>query len=174
MSISDRARAGRPDHCQSCGVDLAGPKRGKPRSVPQHRRYFAMIRAAHAHWPEAHRFKPMTDERLRKWLQAKAGYAVVKTVYSSNMTTGDAMVAIAAELMTADPIHFTSATVDAFYIIESKSIDFDTLPHLSACALFDAVADVITAETGLKVDDIMPPIRERKPAKAETFAQVPL
>lgn len=162
------------DHCPHCGGDLAQPKRGKPRSVPQHKRYFAMIRAAHAHWPEAHRFKPMTDDRLRKWLQAKSGYAVVKTVDVREMTRDQAVLAIAAELSIADPIHFTHATVETFYVIESKSIDFDTLPHLEACALFDAVADTIEAETGLKVAEIMPPLRERKPAKAETFAQVPL
>jgi hypothetical protein len=171
---SIRARAGKPDHCHHCGGDLTPEKRGKPRSVPQHRRYFAMIRAAHSHWPESHRFKPINDDRLRKWLQAKAGYAIVKTVDVSTMTRDQAVLAIAAELANADPVHFTSATVSAFYVIESKSIDFDTLPHLSACALFDAVADTIEAETGLKVADIMPPIRERKQAKSETFAQVPL
>jgi hypothetical protein len=164
----------RTDHCPHCGVDLSPPKQGKPRSVPQHRRYFGMIKAAFSHWPESHRFKPMTADRLRRWLQAKSGYAVVKTVDVGTMTRDQAVLAIAAELANADPIHFTAATVDAFYVIESKSIDFDTLPHLSACALFDAVADTIESETGLKVADIMPPIRERKPAKAETFAQVPL
>jgi hypothetical protein len=133
-----------------------------------------MIRAAHAHWPESHRFKPMNDDRLRRWLQAKAGYSVVKTVDVGSMTRDQAVLAIAAELANADPVHFTSATVDSFYVIESRSINFDTLPHLSACALFDAVADTIEAETGLKVADIMPPIRERTPAKVEAFAQVPL
>jgi len=174
--ISERARAKTPvcDHCPHCGGDLTPPKQGKPRSVPQHKRYFALVKAAHSHWPHDHRFKPMNDERLRKWLQAKSGYAVVKTVDVGSMTKDQAVLAIAAELATADPIHFTSATVDTFYVIESKSIDFNTLPHLEACALFDAVADTIEAETGLKVADIMPPIRERKPAKVETFAEVPL
>jgi hypothetical protein len=116
----------------------------------------------------------MTADRLRRWLQAKSGYAVVKTVDVGTMTRDQAVLAIAAELANADPIHFTAATVDAFYVIESKSIDFDTLPHLSACALFDAVADTIESETGLKVSEIMPPIRERRQGKAETFAQVPL
>lgn len=74
----------------------------------------------------------------------------------------------------ADPIHFTSAADTLFYVIQSKSIDFDTLPHLAACALFDDVADLIEAETGLKVSQIMPPIRERKSGKVETFAEVPL
>jgi hypothetical protein len=164
----------RTDHCPHCGVDLSPPKRGKPRSVPQHKRFFAMIRAAFSHWPESHRFQPMTEDRLRKWLQAKAGYACVQTIDTADMSKHQAVAALAAAIMTADPVHFVSATEAKLHIIQSKSIDFDTLPHLSACALFDAVADTIESETGLKVADIMPPIRERKPAKAETFAQVPL
>jgi hypothetical protein len=133
-----------------------------------------MIRAAFSHWPDTHRFRPVTEERLRKWLQAKAGHAIITTIDVSAMPTGQAVIAIAAELMQADPIHFTHATQDAFYIIASKSIDFDTLPHLAACALFDDVADVIEAETGLKVAEIMPPLSARKTDRAETFAEVPL
>lgn len=161
-------------HCPACGYVPDERKRSKPRSVPQHKRYFAMIRAAFSHWPEGHRFKPGTVERLRKWLQAKAGHAVIKTVHVADMTTGQAVIAVAAELAQADPIHFTHATEHDFYVIESMSIDFDSLPHLAACALFDDVAQVIEAETGLRVEDIMPPIRERKPGKVETFAEVPL
>lgn len=161
--------------CHHCGCDIEQPpKKGKPRSVPQHRRYFAMIRAAHSHWPAAHRFQPITEERLRKWLQAKAGYHVVRTIDTSDMDKGRAVLAIAAEISSADPVHFVSATGSRFHIIESKSIDFDTLPHLAACALFDAVADTIEAETGLKVSQIMPPIRERRSAKVEQFSEVPL
>lgn len=162
------------DHCPHCGGDLAEQPKRKPRSVPQHRRYFAMIKAAFSHWPHDHRFQPITEERLRKWLQAKAGHAVIKTVDVSAMTKTQAVIAIAAEIMRADPIHFTSATDEAFYIIESASINFDTLPHLAACALFDDVADVIEVETGAKVAQIMPPISERKVGKVETFAEVPL
>lgn len=161
-------------NCPHCGCELEQKPKGRPRSVPQHRRYFGMIRAAFSHWPEDHRFQPMTEERLRKWLQAKAGWVIVKQVDVTSMTKGQAVIAIAAEIMRADPIHFTSATDDTFYIIESKSIDFDTLPHRDACGLFDAVQDVIEAETGLKVAGIMPPISERKSGKVETFAQVPL
>lgn len=160
-------------HCPHCGVELEAKPKGKPRSIPQHRRYFAMLKATFSHWPEDHRFQPATEEHLRKWLQAKAGYAVIKSVETEHMTTQQAIAAIAAELAMADPIHFTSAADTLFYIIQSKSIDFDTLPHLAACALFDDVADLIEAETGLKVSQIMPPIAERK-GKVETFAEVPL
>lgn len=161
-------------HCPHCGVELEAKPKGKPRSIPQHRRYFAMLKATFSHWPEDHRFQPATEEHLRKWLQAKAGYAVIKSVETEHMTTQQAIAAISAELALADPIHFTSAADTLFYIIQSKSIDFDTLPHRDACGLFDAVQDVIEAETDLKVAKIMPPISERKAKKSETFAQVPL
>jgi hypothetical protein len=160
------------EHCPHCGGELAPAKKGKQRSVPQHKRYFAMIRAAFSHWPESHRFQPLTEERLRKWLQAKAGYAVIKTVNTDGMTKDQAVLAIAAELSKADPVHFTSASAGNFYIISSKSIDFDTLPHIAACALFDHVAEVIEAETDLKVAQILPPISEKR-GRME-HAEVPL
>lgn len=162
--------------CPHCGVELEAKPKGnsKPRSVPQHRRYFALIKAAHSHWPETHRFKPMSEEHLRKWLQAKAGYALVRTVDTANMDTQSAIVAVAAMLAAADPMHFTSVQGARFHVIESKSINFDTLPHLAACALFDAVADTIKAETGLDPDKIMPPVRQAALGKREMMAEVPL
>jgi hypothetical protein len=159
--------------CPHCGVELEAKPKGKPRSVPQHRRYFGLIKAAHSHWPETHRFKPMSEEHLRKWLQAKAGYATVRTVDTAGMDTQSAIVAVAAMLAAADPMHFTSVTGARFHVIESKSINFDTLPHLAACALFDAVADTIRAETGLDPDKIMPPVRQAS-GKREMMAEVPL
>jgi len=173
-TISQRARTGVTDHCPGCGLDLSQTRRGKPRSVPQHKRFFAMIRAAHSHWPAGHRFKPINDDHLRKWLQAKAGHAIVTTIDTVGLETNAAILLIAAGLSAAKDHTFPFAADGKFYIFQSESIAFDTLPHLSACALFDAVADTIEAETGLKVTDIMPAIRERKPAKVETFESVPL
>jgi hypothetical protein len=138
------------------------------------RRYFALIRAAHSHWPESHRFRPMSEEHLRKWLQAKSGYANIRTVDTAGMDTQSAIVAVAAQLASADPMHFTSVVGARFHVIESKSIDFDTLPHLAACSLFDAVADTIRAETGLDPDAIMPPIRKPTTTKRELLAEVPI
>lgn len=161
----------RPDHCPHCGADLTPERKGKPRSVPQHRRYFALIRAAFDHWPEAHRFQPVTEERLRKWLQARAGYATVNTIDTAGLTNEQTVAALAAAVMIADPIHFVSAKGTRMHVIQSKSIDFDSLPHLAACALFDAVAEVIEAEAGLKPDQIMPPL---KAGKVELRAEVPL
>jgi hypothetical protein len=111
---------------------------------------------------------------MRKWLQAKAGYHVIRTVDTADMDATAAIVAVAAELAASDPTHFTSVRGSKFHIIESKSIDFDSLPHLAACALFDAVAETIEAETGLKADDIMPPLRKASLAKREMLAEVPI
>ena len=160
--------------CPHCGSEIEQKKRGKPRSVPQHKRFFALIRAAHSHWPSTHRFQPMSDDHLRRWLQAKAGYVNVRTVDTTGMDVESAVTAIAAELASAHPMHFTSKVGARFHIVESKSIDFNTLPHLAACALFDAVADTIKSETGLDADAIMPPVRKPTTAKRELLAEVPI
>lgn len=149
--------------CPHCGCDIeTAPKRGKPRSVPQHRRYFAMIREAYHHWPDGHQFRPLSEEHLRKWLQAKAGHRVVDTIETDGMTPAQSVAVIAAAMKRAGPFAFVSATETKLHVVTSESIDFDTLPHLAACALFDDVAEVIEAETGLKVDQIMPPVTARR------------
>lgn len=160
--------------CPHCGCEIEAKPKGRPRSVPQHRRYFALVKAAFSHWPEKHRFRPMTEEHLRKWLQAKAGYANIQMVDTAGMDGPTAIVAVAAMLAAADPIHFTAIKGSRFYVVSSRSINFDELPHLEACALFDAVADVIRAETGLEPDEIMPPIRKAPTGRREMLAEVPI
>ena len=87
-------------HCPSCGVDLAEPqKKWKRRSVPQHRRYFALVRAAYYHWPEKHELKPQSEEHLRKWLQAKAGHRVVETVDTEGMTQEQSLALMVAHIV---------------------------------------------------------------------------
>lgn len=142
------------DHCPACGYSPEPTKR-KPRSVPQHRRYFALIRAAFYHWPETHAFKPMSEEHLRKWLQAKAGHRVIDTIDTAGMSPEQATASISRQVAKAGPFAFHSAVGTRFYSITSESIDFDTLPHLAACALFDSVAEVIEAETGIRCDDLI-------------------
>lgn len=153
--------------CEHCG-SFPSPKAGKPRSVPQNARFHALIKAAFLHWPErADLFQPGSEQHLRKWVQAKAGHRNVATVDVANMDQTQALVAVAAAIKAAGEHHYVEAAGTKFYIITSKSIAFDELPHLAACALFDDVADVIEAETGLKVDEIMPPVRVREKRKLE-------
>lgn len=151
--------------CPHCGVELSKPKTGKPRSVPQHRRYFALIRAAMNHWPEKHPFQPMSEEHLRKWLQAKAGHRRVETIDTAGMSPDETLACVVAAIKKGGPSSFYERAGTRFYTITSESIDFDTLPHLAACALFDAVADVIEAETGIRADDMIAHTPRTRPAE---------
>jgi hypothetical protein len=54
-------------HCD-CKIDFENP-----RSTPQLRRYFAMIRAFYTHWPEYHPEQFDDEKNFRYWLQMKSG-----------------------------------------------------------------------------------------------------
>lgn len=161
--------------CPHCRCEIEPPSAGRPRSVPQHRRYFAMVRAAHLHWPDSHDFRPHSETHLRKWLQCKAGYHKVMTVDTAGMTPEQAVSMVAAAMREAGDHPFTKAVGTRLYVFTSQSIDFDTLPHRAACSLFDAVAEVILAETGLKPDQIMPQVQApRAPAKRDALREASL
>jgi len=146
--------------CPHCG-GLFQPS-GKKRSTPQHRRYYAMIKAAYHHWPEGHDFQPDSEEHLRKWLQVSAGYREhtdIPVAFAEDQpgVTKLAALAIEAAIMAADGYAFVRPHPDGgmVRVYRSKSISFDKLGHLEACALFDAVAEIIAAAIGRPVDEIM-------------------
>ena len=58
--------------CPHCGVILT-----KPRSGPDHRRFFAAIHAAFTNWPESHEFTPRDPEHLRAYLLVQANHVDV-------------------------------------------------------------------------------------------------
>lgn len=58
--------------CPACSYEWRGDQ--KRRSIPQHRRYFGMIRAAYENWPEGHPLKPIDAEQVRWYLQLRAGW----------------------------------------------------------------------------------------------------
>lgn len=156
--------------CPHCGCEFEPPKKSKPRSVPQLRRYFAMINHAFSNWPEKHDFQPFGSEHLRRWLQCKAGYHQITTIDMASMTPEAAAVATAAALIAGEhPFPKTVGTT--LYVFHSQSIDFDTLPHLKACAVFDAVAEVIAAETGWTMSELLPPMSEPKPREREKLRE---
>lgn len=142
-------------NCPQCGCEIEQKAKSKARSVPQHRRYFALVRAAWMHWPEGHHFCPQSEEHLRRWLQAKAGHRDVITIDAGFMSAAQAVAAVAGAMRQAGPYAFISNSETKLYVVTSKSISFDALPHLAACALFDAVAEVIESETGIKADDMI-------------------
>lgn len=58
--------------CPHCGSEIEF--NAKPRSVQQLRRFFAVLRAMHNHWPETCRFQPKDEEHLRSWVLCRAGH----------------------------------------------------------------------------------------------------
>ena len=150
--------------CEHCG-GFPTPRKGQPRSVPQHKRFFALIKAAHFHWPETHKFQPVSEDHLRKWLTAKAGHRTVQTIETAGMQTEQMVAAIAAQVTRAGPWAVNVSAGTRFYSIIPDSIDFDTLPHMKACALFDAVSEIIEVETGIRCDDMI----KTAPRKTRAF-----
>lgn len=149
-------------HCPHCGCDTGKPPPRKLRSVPQHRRAFAMIRAAYDHWPETHQFRPESEEHLRAWLICKASYHTVQTIDLDATEPAAAVVMIAAAYAQAGRWHFTKTSGTRLHVFAPKSMAFDQMPHHQACTLFDDIAEMIEAETDLRIDDIMPPVRDRR------------
>jgi hypothetical protein len=138
--------------CPHCG------KGGKRRSVDQHRRYFSVIKHAFENWPETHDFQPDNAEHLRKWVQVKAGYRTVQEIDTSR-TDPQAMKIMEATLRAAmkatGDYAWTVVHGRKLYVVASRSIAFDKIPHGEFCTLNNLVQEVIESETGIKVDDLM-------------------
>lgn len=149
MSISERART--KQLCEGC------PAR-QGRSLPQHRRYFSLIAAAHHHWPESHDFQPENAEHLRKWLQCKAGHYTTTRI---EVPSADDIIMRLARLSAEAAVKAAGGTAwikpfdGGLVVFVPKSIAFDKLDHKAACKLFDEVAGVIEAEIGTKADDLL-------------------
>ena len=149
MSISERART--KQLCEGC------PAR-QGRSLPQHRRYFSLIAAAHHHWPENHDFQPESVDHLRKWLQCKAGHYTTTRI---EVPSAEPAIMRLARLSAEAAIKASGGTAwikpfdGGVVVFVPISIAFDKLDHRGACKLFDEVAGVIEAEIGIKADHLL-------------------
>ncbi len=141
--------------CPSCGFD-AGPSNQKPRSVEQLRRHFGLIKAAFHHWPEAHERQFSDLEECRAWLQMKAGAREIGAqIPLTGMSKERAMLLAEAAIRGAGSYAMPIIHGDTLVVFRPKSIAFHKMPHAQFCALTDAVAEVIEAETGLQADDLL-------------------
>ena len=139
-------------HCPVCGCAIDR----EPRSLAQLRRYFAMIRAAFHHWPESHERQFASEEECRKWLQMKAGHREIgATIPLTGMSKERAMLLAEAAIRAAGSYAVPVIHGDTLAIWRPKSIAFSKLGHKEACRLFDDVADVIRAETGIDPEEMM-------------------
>lgn len=101
---------------------------GKSRSTPQHRRYFALIKAAFNHWPHSHDIQFGSAEGLRDYLQLKAGFGTVHKIIRGN---------------------------HVWYWVEHKSIAYNKMSQDEFQQLSTKVEKVIEEVVGVPADQLL-------------------
>jgi len=142
--------------CPHCGCELAPSSGGKPRSVEQIRRYFAIIKAAFFHWPEDNERQFANSEELRAYLQMKAGAREIGAqIPLTGLPKERAMMLAEAAIRGAGSYAMPVIHGDTLVVFRPKSISFAKMAHADFCRLSDAVCDVIRAETGHDPDELL-------------------
>lgn len=146
--------------CPDCGCALGVS--GKARSLPQLRRFFAVLRAMYRHWPDAAAFRPESEEHLRKYVLCKAGHRdhtdiPVEFAEDQPAITKLASLAIEAAIVAAGAFAFVRPDSNGgrVRVYRAKSIAFDKLGPAEFNRLNDDVEAVYTAETGLNPDEVL-------------------
>lgn len=147
--------------CPHCGCD-SDPVKGKPRSVEQLKRFFAVLRAMKFHWPEKAEYQPESIEHLRKWALIKAGHrdAVdieVEWAEDQPALTRLAGLAVEAGIKATNGYGFVRPDSNGgrVRVFNAKSIAFDKLDQSQFNRLNDEVERVYREETGLDPDAVL-------------------
>lgn len=140
--------------CPHCGCVLV-----KPRSGPDTRRFFALIRAAYDAWPEGHDFTPDSSEQLRCWLTCKAGHRestpIILPDDASDHIRMLFRIGIEAALNAGKSNSFVVPYRSGVAVIRPKSIAFGAINQREFADVRTAVEDVIRAETGLDPEALL-------------------
>lgn len=140
--------------CPHCGGLLT-----KARSGPDHRRFFALIRAAFYHWPQAHDFQPDSEEHLRRWLTCKAGYRenvpILLPEDADDTTLSMFKLAIEAAISASHGEGFVVPYRSGVAIVRAKSIAWAKIGQKEFAEIRSAVEDVIKAETGFEPERLL-------------------
>lgn len=140
--------------CACCGCDVDG--NDKPRSLPQLRRFFALIRAAHHHWPETCEHQFSSDEELRKYLTMAAGWRDVAARIPLVGVPADLTKMIVRQAFAAAGTHAWPVIHHGELVIwVPRSIAFHSMGPAEFSQLSDAVAVVIKDLTGLDAETLM-------------------
>lgn len=142
--------------CPHCGCDLV-----KPRSLADHRRFFAALNKAFLHWREGD-FVPTSPEHLRAWLLVQAGYSDVTSVslewldnpHLVSLARLSIEASVAAALGQGD-FAFTRPSGNQIEVLRAKSISFSTLDQKAFGRLREKVEEIIEAHIGVKVDQLL-------------------
>ena len=116
------------------------------------------MKSAYHHWPENHE-EQFTDETdCRKFLTMKAGWRDISSKINLTGMREDKAILLATAILSGLPENCYARPVlhkGQIIVWIPRSIAYDKLSHLEMCALSDAVAEVIEAETGMKIDELM-------------------
>lgn len=144
--------------CPHCGCDFEPPKAsGKPRSHPQLKRFFAVLKQAYLHWPDSHDFRPRNREHLRYWLEKEAGhFEVVKTVVCKKADDPKRLAAVLTAVLATSTDDALFIEVEGLSVVVKRaiSISYATLAHMPACALFGQIDDILKS-IGLDPDALL-------------------
>lgn len=136
----------------------------RPRSAPQLRRFFGMVKAAFANWPASQEFQPRNAEELRKWLTAKAGWVDRIIIEPPPEIVGDPRAAKLAMLWMEQSINMVRRSEDYTWIrrhngnivvFVPKSISFHEMDPQSFGMLNDKVSDLLADIIGLDGDELL-------------------
>lgn len=127
----------------------------KPRSIEQHRRFFAVIAETFRHWPEAHPFQPDSTEHLRAWLLVKAKHCVIQTYHMTEDTSEVAKLLPVIMATMARKHCWCRAAGTELHVCVPQSIAFEAVSHGEFQAINDAVDEIVRLETGLDPDRLL-------------------
>lgn len=130
--------------CECCGWDNKSSKR----SLPQHKRFFAVLKAYYCHWPEKHEFQPESVSHLRAWLLVKAKHADIQTFDVESMQRF-------ASVKSTGKFTFFAVRGEKLAAFSPRSISFRSCQHAEATRLFNDCEEIFEAETGIKVSQIL-------------------
>lgn len=143
--------------CPHCNCDL-DPVKGRPRSVDQLRRFFAVLRGMYFNWPETCTFQPHSANHLRKWVLCMAGHGeIVQTLTvpgSDNPERLKVIMEFSERLLAMDD-RFSRWKGATMAVYQAKSIAFRNMSPAAFNALNEEVEAVYLDETGIKADDVL-------------------
>lgn len=140
--------------CSHCGCEATST--GKARSVPQMRRYFAMIRAAFHHWPETCDVQFSTEEECRKYLQMKAGWRDIGArVPLVGVNKDRARMIAEAAIRGAGSYAMPIVHKNELIVFVPRSISFQKMGPQEFSALSDAVSQAVFDMTGIDANELL-------------------
>jgi hypothetical protein len=146
-------------HCPECGA----VQETKNRSLPDHRRFFGLLRACFMNWQESHPFQPANDEHLRAWALVEAGYCDVEFIPYPEACNEPAVKALFRLAIEATHAAHSRARAYTFLRVSAggvevrwpRSISFKTISQREFSPIREAVEDILSAALGVPADQLL-------------------